>query len=143
MSIDRALDRAAGPKPVRGAGRVAWMDSVRGTAMILLLLYHCTAVPETLGMPMPTALRWFSAFFMPYRMPTLMVLSGMLLSRSLRKPLPDYFAGKVAGIVWPYLVWVVVAKLVWQDPVGEPWWRVARLVARPICGSCSSSVSTT
>jgi hypothetical protein len=70
VSIDRALDRAAGPKPVRGAGRVAWMDSVRGTAMILLLLYHCTAVPQTLGMPMPAPLRWFSAFFMPYRMPT-------------------------------------------------------------------------
>jgi len=99
------------------------MDAVRGTAIILLLLYHCTAVPQTLGMPMPTALRWFSGFLMPYRMPTLMVLSGLLLARSLRKPLPDYFAGKVAGILWPYLVWVLVAKMVWQDPVGEPWWE--------------------
>ncbi len=99
------------------------MDAVRGTAIILLLLYHCTAIPQTLGMPMPTALRWFSTFFMPYRMPTLMVLSGLLLARSLRKPLPDYFAGKVAGIVWPYLVWVVVAKFVWLDAVGEPWWE--------------------
>ena len=123
MSIDRATGRAAGSRSAQVAGRVAWMDAVRGTAIILLLLYHCTAIPLTLGMPMPTVLRWFSTFFMPYRMPTLMVLSGMLLARSLRKPLPDYFAGKVAGIVWPYLVWVVVSKLVWQDAVGEPWWE--------------------
>ena len=119
--MDRATERAGVPVP--GAGRVAWMDAVRGTAIILLLLYHCTAIPQTLGMPSPTLLRWFSAFFMPYRMPTLMVLSGMLLARSLRKPLSDYYAGKVAGVVWPYLVWVVIAKLVWLDAVGEPWWE--------------------
>lgn len=123
MTIDRAAGRTGVSKPVPGAGRVAWMDAVRGTAIILLLLYHCTAIPLTLGVPMPTALRWFSTFFMPYRMPSLMVLSGMLLARSLRKPLPQYFAGKVAGIVWPYLVWVVIAKFVWLDAAGEPWWE--------------------
>lgn len=99
------------------------MDSVRGTAIVLLLLWHASAVPEMLGAEMPEAIRAANAFLLPYRMPTLMLLSGMLLAKSLSKPLPAYYAGKVAMILWPYVIWVLIAKATFLDIEGMPWWH--------------------
>lgn len=105
------------------SARMTWMDSVRGTAILLLLIWHASAVPALFGTEMPDAVRSLNAFFLPYRMPTLMLLSGMLLARSMRKPLPEYSAGKFAMIAWPYLAWVVIAKLTFLDIEGMPWWH--------------------
>lgn len=103
--------------------RMTWMDEVRGTAILLLLLWHASAVPDFFGMPMPEFIRSANAFFLPFRMPTLMLLSGMLLARSMRKPLPRYLAGKLAMVVWPYLVWALIAKLTFLEQPGLPWWH--------------------
>lgn len=105
------------------AMRITWMDAVRGTAILLLLIWHASAVPELYGREMPEAIRTINAFFTPFRMPTLMLLSGMLLSKSLSKPLPTYFAGKFSMILWPYVIWVVIAKLTFLEVVGLPWWH--------------------
>lgn len=109
--------------PSRDGSRLHWMDAVRGTAILLLLSWHACAVPQLLGVPIPEPLRAFNAFFMPFRMPTLMLLSGLLLSKSLRKPLPEYYAGKFAMIAWPYVVWVLIAKVVFLDIEGLAWWH--------------------
>ncbi|GAA4529007.1 acyltransferase [Brachybacterium paraconglomeratum] len=103
--------------------RLGWMDTVRGTAILLLLLWHASAIPAFFETPMPDLIRSANAFFFPYRMPTLMLLSGMLLTRSLRKPLPAYYAGKIAMVLWPYLVWLIIAKIVFLDMPGVPWWH--------------------
>ncbi|MGP9538177.1 acyltransferase family protein [Brachybacterium sp. AOP43-C2-M15] len=103
--------------------RMTWMDAVRGTAILLLLLWHASAVPVLFGVEMPEIVRSANAFFLPFRMPTLMLLSGMLLGRSLRKPLPRYLVGKIAMVLWPYLIWVVIAKLTFLDMAGLPWWH--------------------
>lgn len=103
--------------------RLTWMDAVRGTAILLLLVWHASAVPELYGQAMPEVVRRVNAVFMPYRMPTLMLLSGMLLGRSLSKPLPKYYAGKFAMIIWPYVVWVLIAKWTFLDVAGMPWWH--------------------
>ncbi len=108
---------------VPAGGRIHWMDSVRGTAILLLLLWHASAVPEMYGAEMPEAIRAVNAFFLPFRMPTLMLLSGMLLAKSLSKPLPTYYAGKFAMILWPYVVWVLIAKATFLDIEGMPWWH--------------------
>lgn len=99
------------------------MDAVRGTAILLLLVWHASAIPELYGQEMPEAVRAVNAFFLPYRMPTLMLLSGMLLSRSLSKPLPTYYAGKFSMILWPYVIWVIIAKLTFLEVVGLSWWH--------------------
>lgn len=105
------------------SARMTWMDDVRGTAILLLLLWHACSVPVLFGTEMPDVVRAANAFFLPYRMPTLMLLSGMLLARSLRKPLPTYYAGKIAMVLWPYLVWLIIAKLTFLDVEGMPWWH--------------------
>ena len=103
--------------------RIEWMDSVRGTAILLLLVWHASAIPELFGQDMPGILREINSFFLPYRMPTLMLLSGVLLAKSLRKPLPQYYAGKFAMILWPYVVWVLIARATFLDVEGLSWWH--------------------
>ncbi len=103
--------------------RMAWMDAVRGTAILLLLFWHASAVPAMYDVVMPEAIRSVNAFFLPFRMPTLMLLSGMLLARSLRKPLPRYLAGKFSMVLWPYVAWVLIAEVTFLDQSGIPWWH--------------------
>lgn len=103
--------RAPGTGARSSKARFEWMDTLRGSAILLMLLWHATSIPSLdTGIAIPTALLAVNNFFLPFRMPTLMFLSGMLLARSLQKPLPDYYWGKARLLVWPYLVWVVIIR---------------------------------
>ncbi|NJS14115.1 MAG: acyltransferase [Sphingopyxis sp.] len=92
-------------------GRKTWMDAVRGTCIFLVLLLHATVAVDHFAVRAPDWLMAFNRLFGPYRMPTLIFLSGMLLGRSLRKPLLPYAEGKLAQIYWPFLVWSIVILL--------------------------------
>lgn len=103
--------------------RMEWMDTLRGTAIVLVVLWHAPAVPALFGAEVPDALLALDFFFLPFRMPTLMFLSGLLLAPSLRKPLVRYYAGKVAMVVWPYVLWVQLDRVLLG--AAHPWfhWR--------------------
>lgn len=85
--------------------RMGWMDLLRGMAILMVLLWHAPAVPALFGYEMPTWLRTANDALLPFRMPMLMFLSGLLLPRALAKPLPGYYAGKLRMLLWPYLLW--------------------------------------
>lgn len=91
------------------AQRIVWMDAVRGAAIAALLLLHATMIPALYqGTEPPEILIRINNFLGAYRMPLLMALSGMLLPRSLGKPLTVFYPAKVRALLWPYLVWAVV-----------------------------------
>lgn len=92
----------------RTTGRVEWMDTLRGTAILLLILWHASSIPVRFGFDMPTWLFLVNEAFLPWRMPTLMFLSGLLLAGSLRKPASVYIVGKVRNLLWPYALWAAV-----------------------------------
>ncbi|MFC3399002.1 acyltransferase family protein [Microbacterium amylolyticum] len=81
------------------------MDFLRGVAIVLVIAWHAPGIPSMLGSPMPDWLRTVNDFLLPYRMPTLMFLSGLLVPRSLEKPLTRYYWGKYQLVLWPYLIW--------------------------------------
>jgi surface polysaccharide O-acyltransferase-like enzyme len=85
-----------------------WMDHLRGVAIILVIAFHAATVMSRFGTELPATLWDILDFFAPFRMPTLMFLSGMLLTRSLQKDSKSYWLGKVRGIAWPYLLWSLV-----------------------------------
>lgn len=85
--------------------RITWMDTLRGLAMLLLLFWHAAAIPAFYGWQMPQWLLLFNEIFLPWRMPTLMFLSGLLLERSLAKPVRVFYVGKARAILWPYVLW--------------------------------------
>lgn len=126
-----AADVPPAPQAV-GAGatraRMEWMDTLRGLAILLMLLWHATAVPQIYGIEMPAALVAVNDALLPFRMPTLMFLSGLLLPRSLSKPLGTYLRGKVALIWWPYFLWVVLYLVMsgTQTPLWHPKLYIAK-----------------
>lgn len=85
--------------------RLEWMDSLRGVAIFLVLIWHAASLPSLHGYATPSWIETANDFVLPFRMPTLMFLSGMLVHRSLQKPAGRYYLGKFQGLVWPYLVW--------------------------------------
>jgi len=120
---------AASPAVPAPRARHEWMDTLRGTAILLMLLWHATSVPRLEGMDVPSWLVAFNDALLPFRMPTLMFLSGLLLPRSLAKPLGTYYRGKIALIGWPYLVWVWIFLAI-DGTHGYPVWAPGHYVAK-------------
>lgn len=89
--------------------RMRWMDVLRGAAIGLVILAHSAYILERFEWGhTPGWLIAANELFGPYRMPMLMLLSGMLVPAALRKSWPAYLDGKIRKIAWPYLVWLAV-----------------------------------
>lgn len=103
-------------------GRMRWMDSLRGGAVLLIVVFHAALVQGFEGTPAPVY--WLADATTPYRVPALMFASGMLLERSLRKQPTEFVTGKVRGLLWPWLVWTaVMAPLIGVPEVFSlAWW---------------------
>lgn len=115
------------------------MDTLRATAVFLVVLEH--AVILTPG-DLPDLVVQTNHLMTPFRIPTLMFLSGMLLHRSLAKSRQEYVTGKFSRIAWPYLVWsavILLVKIPGETPTGilhsvllspeSPMWYLAYLFA--------------
>ncbi|WP_247826978.1 acyltransferase family protein [Arthrobacter antioxidans] len=87
--------------------RIGWLDSLRGVAILLVVLLHAGEALRMAVGPTP-GLDHVNLFLEPFRMPVLMFLSGILLPRSVAKPARAYFAGKLSLVAWPYLLWSLI-----------------------------------
>lgn len=102
--------------PRTTSSRAVWMDIIRGLAMLLVILGHSVEFPALYGYVLSHPLTSVGIPFRPFRMPALLVLSGLLLTKSLAKGLPRYYAGKIANIAWPFAVWLVLFFVLWGSP---------------------------
>lgn len=87
------------------------MDCLRGIAVLLVIVWHAVSIPTFFGLPMPRTVELVNDALSPFRIPALLVLSGLLLHESLRKPPARYYVGKIANIGWPLLVWGAIYLL--------------------------------
>lgn len=125
---------------VKTRARIQWMDAVRGIAIILVIAFHSVSMTEDTGVGVPAWIMQITDFFLPYRMPALMFLSGLLLTASLRKPAFQYYESKTRVLVWPYILWTLIYILVigveypiyhplaWS-PQGNYLWFIAYITA--------------
>ncbi|MDO7866941.1 acyltransferase family protein [Nocardioides jiangxiensis] len=88
--------------------RMDWMDTLRGGAVVAVIGLHAQLTTTLVTGAALRPLVWVNEHLEPVRMPLLMLLSGVLLSRSLAKGLHRHVAGKVRAILWPYAVWMAV-----------------------------------
>lgn len=93
---------------------------LRGIAVLLVVVLHGADIPYLNGNGVE---EWaqVNRYLEPFRMPLLMFLSGMLLPRSLAKPLPIYAWGKFAAIMWPLLLWILLfGLLIYRGGIDHP-----------------------
>ena len=103
------------------------MDLVRGAAILLVVTFHASAIPIFLTDVAPTSfINDLNTFFAPYRMSTLLLLSGMLLGRSLAKTGATYYVGKLRTLLWPYLVW---GTIYWLVTMQDGWTQPSNWIA--------------
>lgn len=93
------------------ANRQVWMDFARGLCIMLVVLVHTRSAFRGSDITMPATLEALNLFMDPFRIPLLMFLSGMLLSKSLGKSAGPYFEGKFNLIFWPFLIWSPIIYL--------------------------------
>lgn len=113
---DALADRRAAPRP-----RMLWMDIVRGAAILAVIFFHSVTVMERYGYHANDLWRHLNETLKLFRMPSLIFLSGMLLPLSLSRPGPVYLAGKLRGILWPFLVWSTIYAAVTGIDLTSPY----------------------
>lgn len=130
------------------ARREHGIDQIRGLAVLLVVLAHVRSIPIGMGVEVNSELLLVLVReFHVVRMPVLLVLSGLLLGHSLRKPPATYYRGKAEKILWPFLVWSAVTAVAQGAPeriletpvpylVGGPWhlWFLWVLLACHLVG---------
>ena len=104
----RAASSAYPSTSIARTTRLEWMDVLRGFAAVLILLLHATLVMERVGGKPEPILVTLGVAWAGFRMPLLMILSGMLLPRALNKPADTYLTGKISNVLYPYLLWVAI-----------------------------------
>lgn len=88
--------------------RALWIDALRGVAILLVMVWHALVIGNDQRVQHGPI--WeTSVVLQGLRMPTLFFLSGLLLPRALDKPVGSYIWGKWINLVWPYLVWQLIA----------------------------------
>jgi fucose 4-O-acetylase-like acetyltransferase len=91
--------------------RLRWIDVTRGFAVFLVVFYHVVIAFSVTPTTAPVWASTVNGALSPFRIPTLMFCSGMLLPRSLAKPARQYVTGKLRNIGWPWVVWTLVIVL--------------------------------
>ncbi|GAA2030252.1 acyltransferase [Pseudokineococcus marinus] len=114
--------------------RLVWVDRARGAAILLVVLHHSVLCTVSLGL---NGDRWrvLDGLLAGMRMPLFFFVSGVLAARALQRPWRELLRGKVANLVWLYVVWLLLATVlltlvpyprtreVEADPLGA--WRGA------------------
>lgn len=96
------------------AARYRWIDLVRGTAVVLVIVLHSQYGISIRYDGLWSWLPLMSEYLAPFRMPVLMFLSGLMVARSLQKGPRRFFTGKLKNIAHPYVVWTLVAFVLYS-----------------------------
>ncbi len=88
--------------------RVEWMDTLRGAAIVLVILNHAIYNVQQAYDDAPDWVVLINDLLAPVRMPAMVFLSGLLLAGSLEKGAGRYIDGKLRKIAWPFLIWTLI-----------------------------------
>lgn len=125
-NIDRPDLAILGGVALRTAAdaRVQWIDIARALCVLAVVVMHSTMSVGIVTEFGPLDASWgrISDALQPFRMPTLSLLSGMLLSRRILAGWGDRrLRASVAQAYWAYVVWLIVYLAVAQAIGWSTW----------------------
>ena len=86
--------------------RIAWIDYLRGIAIILVVYRHALTGIERSGISIPSYLMTANMIFYSFRIPLFFIVSGLFISKSLQKrTIKQIVISKFDIILYPYLIW--------------------------------------
>src|SRR5882724_835715 len=89
--------------------RMAWVDYLRGIAIILVVYRHALIGIQRGNIPVPQALVNANMIFYSFRMPLFFIISGIFISGSIaRRPLKKLIYTKFENLLYPYLIWAFI-----------------------------------
>ena len=105
------LTMSADPK------RLEWIDAVKGASILLIVFYHTIIFcldEELLGsLYSHKILTMLAMALVPLRVPLFFLVSGFLAASAINKrSWSEVFHGRIANILWIYLVWFILQWLV-------------------------------
>ena len=85
---------------------MAWVDYLRGLAILLVVYRHVLLGLERADLTIPPALVNANMIFYSFRMPLFFILSGIFINGSItRRPFKDLVYIKFENLLYPYLIW--------------------------------------
>ncbi|WP_369068615.1 acyltransferase family protein [Kineococcus terrestris] len=97
--------------------RLAWVDTARGAALLLVVVYHAFLFALAGGLTAGAAASAWGQLVGAagaVRMPLFFFLSGLLAARALDRPWPVLVRGRVGTHLWLYVLWASVAYAVFS-----------------------------
>jgi fucose 4-O-acetylase-like acetyltransferase len=89
--------------------RLAWVDYLRGIAILLVVYRHVLLGLQRGDMVIPESLVNANMIFYSFRMPLFFILSGIFISGTLaRKPLGKVIYSKFENLLYPYFIWAFI-----------------------------------
>lgn len=89
--------------------RLAWVDYLRGIAIVLVVYFHVLLGIEAAGIQVPVYLSDANLIFHSFRMPLFFILSGVFISGSLgKKTFKQIALIKFENLMYPYFIWAFI-----------------------------------
>ncbi|MGC4175835.1 acyltransferase family protein [Demequina sp.] len=89
--------------------RLQWIDAARGFALALVALFHCCLLLTMRDFPVSGALVAANSVLDGFRMPTLLMISGILAASIREWPWRDVWRRRAAPLLLFYVLWGAVA----------------------------------
>ena len=109
--------------------RLDWIDAARGLALSLVVLFHASIFAHDEGMVPNGALGDANAVFDAFRMPTLVMISGLLAAGASRWSWPELFRRRLGPLALLYAIWTVLGAAFLALTVNWGSWEACLRVA--------------
>ena len=129
-------ETAGAPNGRTAAGRLDWVDAVKGLTIILVVLHHAVA-GFRFDPNLPVWVADLTRALDPVRMPLFFLVAGLFAKKALDGPADAFIRGKVVYFLYFYVLWSLIIFLFRfsLNPITNSvtyWWEIFLILWDPL-----------